>query len=198
MKQIGEELLGKATELNKDNYDLKTLMKRFSTSINDYRENHNVAAGVMEATIGITAIAAGAVIFDPIEFSSKVPELLASVVGGAAGGTAGGYALSTIGGIGVVMMGTGFGIPAVAVTALGAASGALAGSITGWFSAKIAADTMSLAETLFRGISGAALVAFGCYMLFLAMKDLWKAGGEFISYLKELGVNEKNEEGNLV
>lgn len=197
MKQIGEELLGKATELNKDNYDLKTLMSRFTASINDYRANHAVAAGVMEATIGITAIAAGAVLFDPMDFSNKVPELIGSVAGAGAGGAAGGYALSTIGGIGIVMMGTGFGIPAVAVTALGATAGALAGSMSGWFTAKIAADTLSLTETLFRGISGAALVAFGCFMLFLALKDLWKAGGEFISYLKSLGINEKNTEGGL-
>jgi len=197
MKQIGEELFGKAMDLNKDNYDLKTLMSRFTTSINNYRENHVVAAGVMEATIGVTAIAAGAVLFDPIDFSNKLPELIGSVAGAGAGGAAGGYALSTIGGIGIVMMGTGFGIPAVAVTALGAMVGSLAGSMSGWFTAKIATDTMSLTETLFRGISGAVLVAFGCYMLFLAMKDLWKAGGEFISYLKSLGINEENTEGDL-
>ncbi|MFK5926940.1 MAG: hypothetical protein QM483_09950 [Desulfuromusa sp.] len=198
MKQIGEEILGKATELNKDNYDLKTLMSRFTASINDYRENHAIAAGVMEATIGISAIAAGAVLFDPIDFSNKVPELIGSLTGAGVGGAAGGLASSTVGGIGIVMMGTGFGIPAAVVTALGATAGALSGSMAGWFTASIAADTMSLTEVLFRGISGTALVAFGCYMLFLAMKDLWKAGGEFISYIKSLGVTEENVEGDLV
>lgn len=53
---------------------------------------------------------------------------IAGALGGAAGG---GYAASIIGGIGMVAMGTGVGIPAAAVVALGALAGGAAGGVGG-------------------------------------------------------------------
>ncbi len=124
MKQIGEELLGKAIELSKDNFDLKTLMSRYTKAAGRFRDDHPATASAMEAAIGVTAIAVGATLFEPIEFSSKVPELIGSLTGAGVGGAVGALVGSTIGGIGIVAMGTGFGIPALAVASLGAASGA--------------------------------------------------------------------------
>ena len=88
------------------------------------------------------------------------------------------------------MMGTGFAIPAALVMAIGTGIGALSGSVTGWFGVDLVTQAPSLLEMLFDNISGVALIAFGCYMLSLAIKDLWRAGGEFITYLKSFGVNE--------
>lgn len=192
MKQIADELMAKAEVLSRDQSDMKKLINRTTDSVAAFRKDHPAIAGTAEAAIGIAAIAVGASIFDPVDYGTKVPELIGAAFGAGAGGGIGGAVMSLAGGIGIAAMGTAFAIPAAAVTVVGAGAGALSGSLVGWFGVEQATSTMSLAESLFTNISGAALVAFGCYMLCLALKDLWRAGGEFVSYLKNLGVNEIN------
>lgn len=190
MKEIADELTGKVKEIRKDHDDLEGLINRVSVSIQTFRKDHSAIAGAAEAAIGFSAIAIGASLFNPADYATKVPELIGSVVGGSVGGGVGGFVASMVGGIGVAMMGSAFAIPALAVTTIGAVAGASSGLVAGWFGAEIAAHTTTLAEMLFANISGTALVAFGCYMLFIALKDLWRAGGEFIDYLRNLGVKE--------
>lgn len=189
MKHLAGELMWKVEQSAKDFNDLNNLFHRATVAIEDYRKNHSLVAGVAEAAIGITATAVGASLFNPVDMADKIPELIGAAFGTGVGGAVGSLT-SLIGGIGVVMMGTGFGIPVAAVTAIGASVGALSGLVTGWFGVELATHTMSLTEAIFANISGSVLVAFGCCMLFLAMKDLWRAGGEFVSYLRGLGINE--------
>lgn len=186
MKHLAEELIAKAEASSKDVSDMKRLIDRTLMHIENFRNDHGFIAGTAESAIGIAAIAFGASIFDPVDYGTKVPELIGAVTGAGIGGKLG----SMVGGIGIVMMGTGFAIPAAVVTAIGATAGALSGSIAGWFGDELASHTSSLLETLSLNVSGAVLVAFGCYMLFLGLKDLWRAGGEFITFVKGLGVKE--------
>lgn len=181
MKYIAEELIEKAEATSKDFNDLEKMINRFSMDTKAFRKDHSFITGAAEAAIGIAAIAAGASLINPLDCGNKIPELIGAAFGVGVGGTVG-TVVSSIGGIGIAMMGTAFAIPMAAVTAIGASVGALSGMITGWFGVDLATHTASLTEIIFANISGVALVGFGCYMLFLAMKDLWRSGEEFISY----------------
>ncbi|MDD2542544.1 MAG: hypothetical protein PHH28_16105 [Desulfuromonadaceae bacterium] len=185
MKYLAKELTAKVEALSRDQNDFEKLISCFNT----FKNNHPAIAGMTEAAFGITAIAIGAPLINPVDCEGKIPELIGAAFGTGVGGVVGGT-FASIGGIGISMMGTAFAIPAVAVTAIGVGVGSLSGLFTGWFGIELASHTMSLLEIMRDNISGAALVAFGCYMLFLAIKDLWRAGGEFISYLRNLGINE--------
>lgn len=190
MKHLAEELIEKVEESIKDTNDFKKLIHRVPMQINTIRKDHPCISGSIECAIGIAAIAAGASHFNHFGSGGMMPELVSAAFGAGVGGGVGGIVTSLIGGIGVAMMGTAFSIPASAIIGLGIGIGALSGSVTGWLGVDLASQAPSLMEILFDNIAGAALVTFGCYMLFLGMKDLWKAGGEFIAYLKTLGINE--------
>lgn len=70
--------------------------------------------------------------------------------GGAAGGAAaGGYAASLVGGIGIVAMGSGVGIPAAAVIGLGALFGGAVGAATGGGIGALLRDQVVDLPTLF-------------------------------------------------
>lgn len=189
MKQLADELITKAELSSRDVSDLKKMINGASIAIQEFKKDHAFISGSAEAAIGIGAIALGASLFDPIDYGTKIPELIGAVAGAGIGGK-----IASIGAIGITMMGSGFAIPAAVVTAIGASVGALTGMTAGWFGSELAAHTASVVETLCHNVSGAVLVAFGCYMLILGLKDLWRAGGDFIAYLKYLGVSEISAE----
>lgn len=194
MKHIAGEIMMKVEELSKDHNDVKVLVSRAKARVEEFRATHPALAGTAEVAIGVTAIASGTKLLGTVDLAGGlIPELLGTALGGGVGGGIGAAVASTVGGIGVVMMGSAFAITAPAVMAIGATVGALPGSVAGWFGGAAAHNAMSLAETLFASVSGASLIAFGLYMLVLGLKDLWRAGGEFISYLQSLGVNEINQ-----
>jgi len=190
MKYIGNDLIMKIEGFTKDQNDLEKLISQVSVSIQNFRREHALVSGTAEAAIGITAIAAGSSAMGPMFYTDQVAELIGSLLGGAAGSGLGGAAASVIGGIGVAMMGTAFAIPAAAIIAIGALAGGIAGSIAGWFGAELSSLSTSIAITSFSNFSAMALVAFGCYMLFLGLKDLWRGGGELIEYLKNLKIDQ--------
>ena len=189
MNYLASEMLDKIEAARKDRTDLEKLLDRTSDGIKSFRNNHPAFAGSIEGAIGVTAISVGFSLLSPVGCTDKIPELIGAAFGAGVGGGVGGT-IATIGGIGITMMGTGFAIPATLVMAIGTGIGALSGSVTGWFGVDLVTQAPSLLEMLFDNISGVALIAFGCYMLSLAIKDLWRAGGEFITYLKSFGVNE--------
>lgn len=193
MKHIAGEIMTKAEELSKDHNDLKILFNRSKVHVEEFRSTYPALAGTAEVAIGVTAIAAGTQLLGTVDLAGGlIPELLGAAVGFGFGGSVGAI-VSSIGGIGVTMMGGGFGIPAAVVVAIGTTVGAIPASVAGWFGGAAAHSAMSMAETLFTSVSGASLIAFGLYMLVLGLKDLWRAGGEFISYLKSHGVSEINQ-----
>lgn len=194
MKHIAGEIMIKAEELSKDHNDVKMLVSRAKAWAKEFRVVHPALAGTAEVAIGVSAIAAGTKLLATVNLAGGlIPELLGSAIGGSVGGGVGAAVASTVGGIGITMMGGAFAITAPAVIAIGATVGALPGSVAGWLGGSAAHTAMSLAETLFASVSGASLIAFGLYMLVLGLKDLWRAGGEFITYLKSLGVSEINQ-----
>lgn len=178
MNYLSTEILEKIEAARKDSTDLEKL---FSDGVKPFRNNHPAIAGSIGVAIAVTAISLGFSLLNPVGCGNKIPELAGAALGAVVGGKA-----AAIGGVGISMMGTAFPIPAAVVMAIGALSGAIMGK----FGVDLATQAPSLLEMLFDNISGAALIAFGCYMLCLAIKDLWKAGGEFISYIRSLGVNE--------
>lgn len=190
MNYLANEMLEKIESARKDHTDLEKLLNRTSDWLVSFRNNHPAIAGSMEGAIGVTAISIGFSLLGSVGVADKIPELIGSVFGAGVGGGVGGAIAVKIGGIGIAALGTGFAIPAAAVMAIGTGIGVLSGSATGWLGVDLATQAPSLLEMLSDNISGAALIAFGCFMLCLAVKDLWKAGGEFVSYLKSLGVNE--------
>lgn len=189
MNYLASEMFEKIEAARKDRTDLEKLLDRTSDGLKSFRNNHPAFAGSIEGAIGVTAISVGFSLLSPVGCTDKIPELIGAAFGTGVGGVAGGT-IATIGSIGIAMMGTAFSIPAALVMAIGTGIGALSGSVTGWFGVDLATQVPSLLEMLLDNISGAVLIAFGCYMLCLAIKDLWRAGGEFITYLKSLGVNE--------
>ncbi len=189
MNYLSTEILVKVEAARKDRTDLEKLLNCASEKLKSFRNNHSVIAGSIEGAIGVAAISLGFSLLNPVGLGDKIPELIGAAFGGVGGGV-GGAVVTAIGGIGITMMGTGFGIPAAVVMAIGTTIGTLSGSVTGWFGVDLTTQAPSLLEMLFDNISGAALIAFGCYMLCLAIKDLWRAGGEFITYIRSLGVNE--------
>jgi hypothetical protein len=189
MNYLSTEILVKVEAARKDRTDLEKLLNCTSEKLKSFRNNHSAIAGSIEGAIGVTAISLGFSLLNPVGLGDKIPELVGAALGAGLGGVLGG-SVAAIGSIGIAMMGTAFAIPAAAVMAIGASIGSLSGSVTGWLGVDLATQAPSLLEMLFDNISGAALIAFGCYMLCLAIKDLWKAGGEFISYIRSLGVNE--------
>lgn len=189
MNYLANEMLEKIESVRKDHTDLEKLLNCTSDGINTFRNNHPAIAGSIEGAIGVTAISAGFSLLGSVSGADTIPELIGAAFGVGVGGGLGGV-IASIGGIGIAMMGTAFTIPAAVVMAIGTGIGAMSGSVTGWFGVDLLTQAPSLLEILFDNISGAALIAFGCYMLCLAAKDLWKAGGEFITYLKNMGVNE--------
>lgn len=190
MKYLANEIFEIVEASSKDQTDLEKLFCRISDGVKTARNDHPAIAGSIEGALALTSIAIGVSLVNPVDCVGKIPELLGAVLGAGAGGGVVGTAAYLVGGIGVAMMGTAFSIPAATITAIGIGVGALSGSAFGWFGVDLATQAPSLLELLFDNISGAALIAFGCYMLCLSMKDLWRAGGEFITYLKNLGVNE--------
>jgi hypothetical protein len=189
MNYLANEMLEKIESASKDQTDLEKLLSCTSDGLKSFRSNHPALAGSIEGAIGVAAISVGFSLLGSVSGADKIPELIGAAFGSVVGGGMGGV-IASIGGIGITMMGTGFAIPAAVVMAIGSGIGALAGSVTGWFGVDLATQAPSILGMLFDTISGAALIAFGCYMLCLAAKDLWRAGGEFITYLKSMGVNE--------
>jgi hypothetical protein len=194
MKHIAGEIIRTAEVMSKDHNDVKVLVSRAMNWVEEFRGAHPAIAGTGEVAIGVTAIYFGTQLLSTVDLAGgKIPELLGAIVGGAGGGVLGGGVASTVGGIGITMMGGAFAIPAAAVTTIGATVGVLPGAVAGWFGGAAADSAMLLAETIFAGVSGASLIAFGLFMLILGFKDLWRAGGEFIAYLKSLSVSEINQ-----
>lgn len=189
MNYLSTEILVKVEAARKDRTDLEKLLDCTSEKLKSFRNNHSAIAGSIEGAIGVAAISLGFSLLNPVGLGDKIPELVGAAFGAGVGGAVVGP-IAAIGGIGITMMGAAFAIPAAAVMAIGAGIGTLSGSVTGWLGVDLATQAPSLLEMLFDNISGAALIAFGCYMLCLAFKDLWRAGGEFISYMRNLGVNE--------
>lgn len=189
MKYLANEIMEQIGTARKDRADLEKLVGIACDGVKSFRNNHPAFAGSIEGAIGVAAITAGFSLLTPVGCVDKIPELIGAAFGAGVGGGVGG-AIATIGGIGITMMGCGFAIPAAAVMAIGTGVGALSGSVTGWFGVDLATQAPSMLEMLSGNISGAALIAFGCYMLCLAIQDLWVAGGEFINYLRSLGVKE--------
>lgn len=189
MNYLSNEILEKIEAASKDRTDLEKLFDRASDGLKSFRNNHPAFAGSIEGAVGVAAISAGISLYSPVGCANMVPELVGAAFGAGVGGGVGGT-IAAIGGVGISMMGTAFAIPAAVIMAIGTGIGALSGAATGWFGVDLATQAPSLLEMLFDNISGAALIAFGCYMLWLAIKDLWRAGGEFISYIRSLGVNE--------
>lgn len=181
MKYLTTEIFGSVEGASKDRTDIEKLFDCTSDGLKSFRENHAVIAGAAEGAIGVAAISLGISLLSVSGGGNEIPELVGAALGAVAGGK-----LSAIGGVGVVMMGAAFSIPAAAVITIGTLSGAAVGAL----GVNLASEAPSLLEMLLDNISAAALITFGCYMLYLSFKDLWRAGGEFISYLKGLGVLE--------
>ncbi len=189
MNYLSAEILEKIEEARKDRTDLEKLFDRTSEGIKSFRNTHPAFAGSIEGAIGVTAISVGFSLLSPVGCTDRIPELIGAAFGAGVGGVAGGT-IATVGSIGIAMMGSAFSIPAALVMAIGTGIGAVSGSVTGWFGVDLATQAPSLLEMLFDNFSGAAFIALGCYMLCLAIKDLWRAGGEFITYIRSFGVNE--------
>lgn len=195
MKHVAKEIIGRVEGLTKDTEDVQKVTRKALNEILKFRHNHPAVSGTLEAAIGISAIAAGfhlvapgSIAYGP--YAGKIPELVGAACGSATGAGVAATAASIIGGIGIAAMGTAFAIPAAAVTAIAAAAGATVGALAGWLGGSAASQAASLAETLFLNVSGLALIAFGIFMLTLALKDLWRAGGNFIEYIKNFEVRE--------
>lgn len=189
MNYLANEILEKIASERRDHTDLEKLLNRASDELKSFRNDHPVIAGSMEGAIAVTAISVGFSLLSSVGCADKIPELIGAAFGAGVGGVVGGT-ITAIGGIGIAMMGTGFAIPATLITAIGTGIGAFSGSVTGWLGIDLATQAPTLLGMLFDNISGAALIAFGCYMLCLAAKDLWRAGGEFLTYLKSMGFSE--------
>jgi hypothetical protein len=192
MNHLANELMAKVEAAQKDRTDLEKLFDRASDGLRSFRKEHPAFAGSIEGALGLVALYAGASLLTPIGLENKIPELVGAAFGVGVGGGIGGT-IAAIGGVGITMMGTGFGIPASAVMALGSIIGAVSGATTGWFGVDLATQAPSLIEMLFDNFSGAALIAFGCHMLWLAAKDVWKAGGDFVSFIQNLGLKNSAE-----
>ncbi|MBR9839913.1 MAG: hypothetical protein GYB50_18735 [Rhodobacteraceae bacterium] len=101
-----------------------------------------------------------------IEEKSLVARLIAPAAGFVGGAAVGGGVAATIGGIGIVAMGTGVGLPAMAVIGVGTLLGGLIGGVGGFtFELVQFARNPAAFDVDVLGLIAVALVALGLFFL---------------------------------
>lgn len=163
-ENVNTMIMERALCVTREYDESKGFLKEVRTKTLEFANNHKLSVGIVEIAAGLAAISGGIAAGGLLESVNRIPEFL-GVLGG--GGLAGSFGY-LLGGIGVAVGGTAFGVPVLAVTAISA----LSGSILGYLGGSSINSILGTQITFMDQLGGAALIAAGLWLVYDGIKRI--------------------------